>query len=148
MKCSLYCDSEGHSGVALLEESIGVEFEVPVYGGRCDPSRAGALLSPAPFPAAMATGSSLWDGQPQIDIFSCKLLVMVFITATGKRLIRRQNEEIFFCTFSFYLLIHQISLMLIGFYNCPLDFLNTQLYNKRIYPPTSVPTGILPSGAF
>lgn len=96
MKCSLYCDSGGHSGVALLEESIGVEFEVPVYGGRCDPSRAGALLSPAPFPAAMATGSSLWDGRAQIDIFSCKLRVMVFITATGKRLIRRQNEEIFF----------------------------------------------------
>lgn len=133
--------------MALLEESIGVEFEVPVYGGRCDPSRAGALLSPAPFPAAMAIpasmampaatamGSPLWDSQPQIDIFS--------------RLIRRQNKEIFFfCTFSFYLVIHQISLILIGFYNCPLDFLNTQLYNKRIYPPTSVPTGILPSEAF
>lgn len=92
--------------MALLEESIGVEFEVPVYGGRCDPSRAGALLSPAPFPAAMAIpavmaipaamampavmampaatamGSPLWDSQPQIDIFS--------------RLIRRQNKEIFF----------------------------------------------------
>lgn len=94
--------------MALLEESIGVEFEVPVYGGRCDPSRAGALLSPAPFPAAMAIpaamampaatamGSPLWDGQPQMDIFSCTLLVMVIITATGKRLIRRQNKEIFF----------------------------------------------------
>lgn len=88
--------------MALLEESIGVEFEVPVYGGRCDPSRAGALLSPAPFPAVMAMpaatamGSPLWDSQPQIDIFSCTLLVMVIITATGKRLIRRQNKEIFF----------------------------------------------------
>lgn len=127
--------------MALLGVSItgrGLRFRSPLLFTVEDVTphvQAQCCLLP-PFLAAMVTGSSPWDCQPQIDLFSCKLLVVVFIAATEKRLIRRRIKR-FFCALGFY----SPNIYSAGRFS-QLPFACSEYtavhQNKRIYSPTSV----------